>query len=176
MHSTCLQFNAYVCISLGGLTVLHVMLCSTCQSPASYSPCAGAGSRIGSRSTETGYSDSGVGSGTTGTGISSGTAGTGYTTGTGIGGAHNVITNDNLSSTPILHGQGVTHVNPGENTSFTGAGTGAGHGSGLSGSGTGSAGKGAEYDASGGQVDDRSMMQKGMDAVKPGSQVGSHTN
>ena len=34
--------------------------------------------------------------------------------------------------------------------------------------------KGAEYDATGGQVDDRSMMQKVKDAITPGSDVGKH--
>ena len=136
-----------------------------CSINSKYTLHAGAGSGIGSRSTETGHTDSGVGSGTTGAGIGSGTTSTGLTTGTGIGGAHAVITNDNLSSTPILHGQGVTHTNTAGNTSYTGTGA-----------GTGSSGKGSEYDATGGNVDDRSMMQKGVDAVKPGSQVGSHTN
>ena len=55
----------------------------------------------------------------------------------------------------------------------TGTGTGAGYGTG-SGAGR-SSGRGQEYDASGGQVDDRTMMQKGVDAVKPGSQVGQHS-
>ena len=53
--------------------------------------------------------------------------------------------------------------------------TGAGYGTGSGSSGAGGAGyKGAQYDQSGGQVDDRSMMQKVGDAVKPGSQVGQH--
>ena len=34
--------------------------------------------------------------------------------------------------------------------------------------------KGQEYDASGGAIDDRTMMQKGKDALKPGDQVGTH--
>lgn len=34
--------------------------------------------------------------------------------------------------------------------------------------------KGAEYDATGGQVDDRTMMQKVKDAITPGSDVGKH--
>lgn len=56
----------------------------------------------------------------------------------------------------------------------TGAGYGSGSGYGQSGSRSGTSGKGQEYDASGGQVDDRSLLQKGVDAVKPGSQVGQH--
>ena len=51
-------------------------------------------------------------------------------------------------------------------TTGTGAGYGTGTGAGHH--------KGQEYDQSGGQVDDRSMMQKAGDAVKPGSQVGQH--
>ena len=99
------------------------------------------------------------------TGLGSGTAGH------GIGGAHSVVTNDNLSNTPILQGQGVVHATAGNE----GYGSGTGAGSSLTGAGTGSGGKGSEYDATGGNVDDRSLMQKGVDAVKPGSQVGSHT-
>ena len=34
--------------------------------------------------------------------------------------------------------------------------------------------KGQQYDATGGSVDDRTMMQKAKDAVKPGDQVGTH--
>lgn len=34
--------------------------------------------------------------------------------------------------------------------------------------------KGAEYDATGGEVDDRTMMQKVKDAITPGSDVGKH--
>ena len=34
--------------------------------------------------------------------------------------------------------------------------------------------KGQQYDATGGAVDDRTMMQKGKDALKPGDQVGTH--
>lgn len=37
------------------------------------------------------------------------------------------------------------------------------------------ASKGAEYDASGGAVDDRSGMQKVKDTLTPGSSVGKHT-
>ena len=64
-----------------------------------------------------------------------------------------------------------TTTGTGYGTSGTGAGygTGAGHGT-----GTGADHKGQEYDQTGGQVDDRSMMQKIGDAVKPGSQVGQH--
>ena len=54
----------------------------------------------------------------------------------------------------------------------TGTTTGTGYG--TSGTGTGAGHKGQEYDQSGGQVDDRSMMQKAGDAIKPGSQVGQH--
>ena len=61
----------------------------------------------------------------------------------------------------------------------TGTGTGSGSGTGLgtgsgAGSGTGQH-KGAEYDQSGGQVDDRSAMQKIKDKLTPGSDVGKHT-
>ena len=38
-----------------------------------------------------------------------------------------------------------------------------------------SATKGAEYDATGGQVDDRTTMQKLKDKLTPGSDVGKHT-
>lgn len=55
-------------------------------------------------------------------------------------------------------------------TGSTGTGVGYGTGSGMSGAGH----KGQQYDQSGGQVDDRSMMQKAGDAIKPGSQVGQH--
>ena len=34
--------------------------------------------------------------------------------------------------------------------------------------------KGAEYDQTGGCVDDRTFTQKAGDAIKPGSQVGTH--
>ena len=53
------------------------------------------------------------------------------------------------------------------------SGTGSGTGTGV-GSGTGQH-KGAEYDQSGGQVDDRSAMQKIKDKLTPGSDVGKHT-
>ena len=48
-------------------------------------------------------------------------------------------------------------------------------GSGLTGLDTGSAGKGADHYATGGSVDDMGCLQNGTDAVRPGSQVGSHT-
>ncbi len=57
--------------------------------------------------------------------------------------------------------------------SGTGSGVGSGTGTGV-GSGTGHH-KGAEYDQSGGQVDDRSAMQKIKDKLTPGSDVGKHT-
>lgn len=47
-------------------------------------------------------------------------------------------------------------------------GTGSGHN-------TSSSTKGAQYDATGGAVDDRSFLQKGKDALKPGDQVGTHS-
>lgn len=119
--------------------------------------------KVGFGLTRCAASGSGVGSGTTGTGLGSGTSGT------GMGGAHPVVTNSNLSSTPILGGEGVSNV-----AGHTHTGSGSGMHSGHTGSGTASSGKGSEYDATGGQVDDRSMMQKGMDAIKPGSQVGQH--
>ena len=129
-----------------------------------------------------------TGTDTTGTGLGSGT------TGTGVGGAHPVVTNSNVSSTPILGGEGVTgaagHTGHGTGTGHTGTGhtgtghtgtghtgtghTGTGTNTGVGGSGTASGAKGSQYDATGGEVDDRSMMQKGMDAIKPGSQVGQH--
>ena len=62
----------------------------------------------------------------------------------------------------------------GYGSSGTGVGSGAGAGHGTGSDAGRSSGRGQEYDASGGQVDDRTMMQKGMDAVKPGSQVGQH--
>ena len=55
-------------------------------------------------------------------------------------------------------------------TGGAGYGTGSGHGAGHTGAGH----RGQEYDQTGGQVDDRSMMQKAGDAIKPGSQVGQH--
>ena len=128
----------------------------------------GTGTHGGSVGTGTG-----LGSGTTGTGVGSGMTGTGVgsgTTGSGIGGAHPAVTNSNLSSTPILGGEGVTSAAGHTGTGHTGTGT---H-SGMGGSSTAPGAKGSEYDATGGQVDDRSMMQKGMDAIKPGSQVGQH--
>lgn len=48
-------------------------------------------------------------------------------------------------------------------------GTGTGHSHGSSNT------KGAEYDQTGGQVDDRSGMQKIKDKLTPGSSVGKHT-
>lgn len=56
----------------------------------------------------------------------------------------------------------------------TGATGGAGYGTGSGVGHTGAGHKGQEYDQTGGQVDDRSMMQKAGDAIKPGSQVGQH--
>lgn len=44
------------------------------------------------------------------------------------------------------------------------------------GSNTGKSTKGAEYDATGGAVDDRSGLQKIKDKLTPGSSVGKHTN
>ena len=125
----------------------------------------------------TGTTGTGLGSGTTGT-VGSGMTGTGVgsgTTETNMGGAHPVVTNSNLSSTPILGGEGVKAAgHTGTGTGHTGTGhTGTGTHTGMGGSGTEGA-KGSQYDATGGQVDDRSMMQKGMDAIKPGSQVGQH--
>ena len=38
-----------------------------------------------------------------------------------------------------------------------------------------SATKGAEYDATGGAIDDRTTMQKVKDTFTPGSSVGKHT-
>lgn len=64
---------------------------------------------------------------------------------------------------------GRTGTTTGTGYGTSGTGTGAGYGT-----GTGAGHKGQEYDQSGGQVDDRSMMQKVGDAVKPGSQVGQH--
>ena len=55
----------------------------------------------------------------------------------------------------------------------TGSGT---LGSGGSGGNVSKATKGAEYDATGGAVDDRSGMQKIKDKLTPGSSVGKHTN
>ena len=61
------------------------------------------------------------------------------------------------------------------------AGSSGGTGSGTVGSG-GSSGhvskatKGAEYDATGGAVDDRTGLQKVKDKLTPGSSVGKHTN
>ena len=84
---------------------------------------------------------------------------TGTTTGTGYG----------TSGTGAGHGTGTG--------AGYGTGTGAGHGTGTGagyGTGTGAGHKGQEYDQTGGEVDDRSMMQKIGDAVKPGSQVGQH--
>lgn len=140
--------------------------------------------RVGCVMTGTDTTGTGHGSGTT---IGSGMTGTGVgaaTTGTGIGGAHPVVTNSNLSSTPILGGEGVTsaagHTGAGHGTGHPGTGhTGSGHTetgtkTEMGGSGTAPGAKGSQYDATGGQVDDRSMMQKGMDAIKPGSQVGQH--
>lgn len=75
-----------------------------------------------------------------------------------------MVTNNNVSSTPILTGPGVTSVG-----GLAGSGTGIG-------STTASGAKGSEYDATGGNVDDRSLLQKGKDAIKPGSQVGQHGN
>ena len=131
-----------------------------------------------------GTTGTGLGSGTTGTGVGSGMTGTGVgsgTTGAGIGGANPVVTNSNLSSTPILGGEGVTsagHTGTGHTgTGHTGTGTGrtgTGTHTGMGGSDAASGAKGSQYDATGGQVDDRSMLQKGMDAIKPGSQVGQH--
>ena len=46
----------------------------------------------------------------------------------------------------------------------------SGSGSGITSSNT----RGQEYDATGGQVDDRTFGQKAKDAFKPGSQVGTH--
>ena len=58
-----------------------------------------------------------------------------------------------------------------------GAGHHGHHSSDTTGSGAGGAGKGkgAEYDATGGAVDDRSTLQKLKDKLTPGSDVGKHT-
>lgn len=62
--------------------------------------------------------------------------------------------------------------------SATGTGVGAsevgsqGHGKGMK---VSSATRGAEYDATGGAVDDRTAMQKIKDKLTPGSDVGKHT-
>ncbi len=55
----------------------------------------------------------------------------------------------------------------------TGSGT---LGGGGSGGNVSKATKGAEYDATGGAVDDRSGLQKIKDKLTPGSSVGKHTN
>ena len=74
-------------------------------------------------------------------------------------------------------GTGVTGAGYGSSSGTTtgaGYGTGSGSGYGQSGSRSGTSGRGQEYDQTGGQVDDRTLLQKGVDAVKPGSQVGQH--
>ncbi len=85
-----------------------------------------------------------------------------------------------LLTAVLVHSLGITDAGAGgygsQGTgtgSGTGSGTGAGTGSGV-GSGAGHQ-KGAEYDQSGGQVDDRSAMQKIKDKLTPGSDVGKHT-
>lgn len=82
-------------------------------------------------------------------------------------------------STGYGHGSSADTVSPvGDTSNINKAGnegvgntTDFGFGSGNSGRNA----KGSEYDATGGSVDDRSLTQKATDAVKPGSQVGSHT-
>ena len=97
-------------------------------------------------------------SGATGTGVT----GSGYSSSTG-------------NTTGGGYGTGATGTGTG-----TGTGAGAGYGTGTGsqyGSSSGrsnTSGRGQEYDATGGQVDDRTLLQKGVDAVKPGSQVGQH--
>ncbi len=81
-----------------------------------------------------------------------------------------------LLTAVLVHSLGVTDAGAGgygSQGTGTGSGTGAGTGSGV-GSGAGHQ-KGAEYDQSGGQVDDRSAMQKIKDKLTPGSDVGKHT-
>ena len=124
----------------------------------------GAGTGTNMTGTGAGTGMTGVGSGMTGTGAGTG----GFATGAAVAGANPVVTNSNLSSTPILGGEGITSSAHHTGTGHTGTHTG------MSGSGAAAGGKGSQYDATGGQVDDRSMMQKGMDAIKPGSQVGQH--
>ncbi|DBB04623.1 TPA: hypothetical protein ACH3X1_012691 [Trebouxia sp. C0004] len=76
------------------------------------------------------------------------------------------------SGSPVGHtGSGVGHhINAtGANANGTGVGR-HGHGNMVS-----SATKGAEYDATGGQVNDRTTMQKLKDTLTPGNNVGKHT-
>ena len=68
-----------------------------------------------------------------------------------------------------------------ENVSRNHAGQHGHHDSNTTGSGAGAdshgkgKGKGADYDATGGAVDDRSIVQKLKDKLTPGSDVGKHT-
>lgn len=66
-----------------------------------------------------------------------------------------------------------------ENISRNNAGQHGHHGSNTTGSRAGAdshgKGKGADYDATGGAVDDRSTLQKLKDKLTPGSDVGKHT-
>ena len=56
------------------------------------------------------------------------------------------------------------------------SGTGASSGLASEGGKVSKATKGAEYDATGGQVDDRTIGQKIKDKLTPGSSVGKHTD
>ena len=69
-----------------------------------------------------------------------------------------------LACNAATHGQHHGHA--------AGQGTGTGTGTGSKSS---SNTKGAEYDATGGAVDDRSFLQKAKDKLTPGSDVRKHT-
>ena len=79
------------------------------------------------------------------------------------------------------HGGAGSYGGTGHDSSYSGtnvgSNTGGQYSGGHSGSGSGNTSsntKGQEYDATGGQVDDRTFGQKAKDAFKPGSQVGTH--
>lgn len=125
----------------------------------------GSGVTTGAGVGHTGAGHTHTGLGHTGTHAGSGVSHTGTHAGTGAGhtGTHTG------TGQPFSHGTDArTGHMAGDNTHSYGAGT--GHAQTVS-----SATKGAQYDATGGAVDDRTAMQKIKNTFTPGSDVGKHT-